>query len=458
MSQPVDASRISELEQVVAAAIAEAAARGASQVEADASLQRGLTATVRLGEVDTIEYHRDRGLAVTVYMGQAKGSASTADLRPAAVLETVQKACAIARHTAADPCAGLAERDALAQDIPDLDLFHPWELAPEQAVELARECEAAGLACDSRLRNSEGATLTTHSSVRVYGNSNGFLAGYPSTSHSLSCALVAQQDDDMQRDYWYSVARHPEGIEAPAVIGRQAAQRALRRLGARRLSTRRAPILFVPELARGVYGHFIAAIRGVSQYRRSSFLLEAAGEQVFPQYLSIIERPHLPRGLASSPFDAEGVATRDRDLVQDGVLQGYVLGSYSARKLGLKTTGNAGGIHNLMIQAHGRPRADGSVERPSGSFEELLRRMGTGFLVTELMGQGVNGVTGDYSRGASGFWVEHGAISYPVHEVTIAGNLREMLRTVVAIGTDVDAQGAIQSGSLLLEGMTIAGE
>jgi PmbA protein len=458
MSQPVDASRISELEQVVAAAIAEAAARGASQVEADASLQRGLTATVRLGEVDTIEYHRDRGLAVTVYMGQAKGSASTADLRPAAVLETVQKACAIARHTAADPCAGLAERDALAQDIPDLDLFHPWELAPEQAVELARECEAAGLACDSRLRNSEGATLTTHSGVRVYGNSNGFLAGYPSTSHSLSCALVAQQDDDMQRDYWYSVARHPEGIEAPAVIGRQAAQRALRRLGARRLSTRRAPILFVPELARGVYGHFIAAIRGVSQYRRSSFLLEAAGEQVFPQYLSIIERPHLPRGLASSPFDAEGVATRDRDLVQDGVLQGYVLGSYSARKLGLKTTGNAGGIHNLMIQAHGRPRADGSVERPSGSFEELLRRMGTGFLVTELMGQGVNGVTGDYSRGASGFWVEHGAISYPVHEVTIAGNLREMLRTVVAIGTDVDAQGAIQSGSLLLEGMTIAGE
>jgi PmbA protein len=458
MSQPVDASRISELEQVVAAAIAEAAARGASQVEADASLQRGLTATVRLGEVDTIEYHRDRGLAVTVYMGQAKGSASTADLRPAAVLETVQKACAIARHTAADPCAGLAERDALAQDIPDLDLFHPWELAPEQAVELARECEAAGLACDSRLRNSEGATLTTHSGVRVYGNSNGFLAGYPSTSHSLSCALVAQQDDDMQRDYWYSVARHPEGIEAPAVIGRQAAQRALRRLGARRLSTRRAPILFVPELARGVYGHFIAAIRGVSQYRRSSFLLEAAGEQVFPQYLSIIERPHLPRGLASSPFDAEGVATRDRDLVQDGVLQGYVLGSYSARKLGLNTTGNAGGIHNLMIQAHGRPRADGSVERPSGSFEELLRRMGTGFLVTELMGQGVNGVTGDYSRGASGFWVEHGAISYPVHEVTIAGNLREMLRTVVAIGTDVDAQGAIQSGSLLLEGMTIAGE
>jgi PmbA protein len=458
MSQPVDASRISELKEVVSAAVAEARAGGASQAEADASLQRGLTATVRLGEVDTIEYHRDRGLAVTVYIGQSKGSASTADLRSEAVRETVQKACAIARHTAADPCAGLADRDALAQDIPDLDLFHPWDIAPEQAVELARECEAAGLACDERLRNSEGATLTTHSGVRVYGNSHGFLAGFPSTSHSLSCALVAQQGEEMQRDYWYSVARHPEAIDAPAVIGRHAATRALRRLRARRLSTRRAPVLFAPELARGVYGHFIGAIRGVNQYRRSSFLLEAAGKQVFPQYLSIIERPHLLRGLASSPFDAEGVATSDRDLVQDGVLQGYVLGSYSARKLGLTTTGNAGGIHNLMVQAHGRLRADGSVERPDGSFEELLSRMGTGLLVTELMGQGVNGVTGDYSRGASGFWVENGEISYPVHEVTIAGNLREMLRTIVAIGTDVDTQGAIQTGSLLIEAMTIAGE
>ena len=354
--------------------------------------------------------------------------------------------------------AGLAEREVLAQEIPDLDLFHPWDIAPEQAVELARECEAAGLACDERLRNSEGATLTTHGGVRVYGNSHGFLAGFPSTSHSLSCALVAQQGEDMQRDYWYSVARHPEAIDPPALIGRHAAARALRRLGARRLSTRRAPVLFAPELARGVYGDFIGAIRGVNQYRRSSFLLEAAGQQVFPQYLSIIERPHLLRGLASSPFDAEGVATRDRDLVQDGVLQGYVLGSYSARKLGLKTTGNAGGIHNLLIQAHGRLRAVGSVERPDGSFEELFGRMGTGFLVTELMGQGVNGVTGDYSRGASGFWVENGTIGYPVHEVTIAGNLREMLRTIVAIGTDVDTQGAIQTGSLLVESMTIAGE
>ncbi|HXN11115.1 MAG TPA: metalloprotease PmbA, partial [Steroidobacteraceae bacterium] len=389
MSQPVDASRISELTEVVAAAVAAARAAGASQAEADASLQRGLTATVRLGEVDTIEYHRDRGLAVTVYMGQAKGSASTADLRPDAVRETVQKACAIARHTAADPCAGLAERETLAQEIPDLDLFHPWDIAPEQAVALARDCEAAGLDCDRRLKNSEGATLTTHSGVRVYGNSHGFLAGYPSTSHSLSCALVAQQGEEMQRDYWYSVARHPDAIEAPDVIGRHAAQRALRRLDARRLATRRAPVLFAPELARGVYGHFIGAIRGVNQYRRSSFLLEAAGQQVFPQFLSIIERPHLPRGLASSPFDAEGVATRDRDLVQDGVLQGYVLGSYSARKLGLKSTGNAGGVHNLLIQANGRLRADGSVERSSGSFEELRRRMGTGLLVTELMGQGV---------------------------------------------------------------------
>ncbi len=450
MSQPVDGTRISELKDVLTAALAEARARGATQAEADASLQRGLTVTVRLGEVETIEYHRDRGLAVTVYCGQAKGSASTADLRPEAVRETVQKACAIARHTAADPCAGLADPQELAQDIPDLDLFHPWDLSPDQAVVIARECEAAGLESDVRLKNSEGATLTTHSGVRVYGNSHGFLGGYPSTSHSISCALVAQSDEEMQRDYWYSVARHPDALEAPAAIGRQAAERALRRLGARRLATLRAPVLFAPELARGVYGHFIAAIRGASQYRRSSFLLEAAGQQVLPQFLSIRERPHLLRGLASSPFDAEGVATRERDLVSAGVLQGYVLGSYSARKLGLKTTGNAGGIHNLMIET--------SDAGAAGSFEQLLRRMDRGLLVTELMGQGVNGVTGDYSRGASGFWIEGGAIAYPVHEVTIAGNLREMLRRIVAIGTDVDAQGAIHTGSLLLEPLTIAGE
>jgi len=446
-SRLVDASRISELKNVVASALAEAESTGASQAEADVSLQRGLTVTVRLGEVDTIEYHRDRGLSVTVYFGQSKGSASTADLRPSAVHETVLKASAIAQHTAADPCAGLADPQALAREIPDLDLYHHWDIEPEQAVQLARECEAAGLASDPRLKNSEGATVTTHSGVRVHGNSLGFLAGFPSTSHSLSCALVAQERQDMQRDYWYSVSRNPSALEAASSIGRRAAQRAVRRLGARQLSTRRSPVLYAPELARGMFGHFIGAISGTSQYRRSSFLLNAAGQAVFPAFLNIAERPHLLQGLASSPFDAEGVATRDRELVSGGVLQGYVLGSYSARKLGLTTTGNAGGIHNLLVNSG-----------ETGTFDDLLRRMGTGLYVTELMGQGVNAVTGDYSRGASGFWVENGALAFPVHEVTIAGNLREMLRTIVAVGNDVDVQGAIRTGSLLIEAMMIAGE
>jgi PmbA protein len=453
MSQQVDASRISELKQVIAEALELARASGASDAEAAASLQRGLSVTVRLGEVDTIEYHRDRGLSLTVYFGKAKGSASTADLRPASVREIVEKAATIARHTAADECAGLADPEALAREIPDLDLFHPWDVAPEQAVELARECEAAGLACDARLKNSEGATVNTHGGLRVYGNSLGFLQGFPSSSHSVSCALVAQQGEDMQRDHWYSLARHPAALEPVATIGRQAAQRALRRLGARRLATRRAPVLLVPELARGLFGHFVGAIRGASQYRRSSFLLEAAGTQVFPSFLSIAERPHLPRGLASSPFDAEGVATHDRELVREGMLEGYVLGSYSARKLGLKTTGNAGGIHNLLVTAAG-----GDAGPNSGSFDELLSRMGEGLLVTELMGPGVNGVTGDYSRGASGFWIEKGAIAYPVHELTIAGNLRDMLRAIVAVGSDVDTRGPVRTGSVLIERMTIAGE
>jgi PmbA protein len=447
MPQQVDASRIAELKQVVAGALDEAESSGASQAEADASLQRGLTATVRLGEVDTLEYQRDRGLAVTLYFGKAKGSASTADLSSTAVRETVLKAAAIARHTAADECAGLADPAELARDIPDLDLHHAWDIEPEQAIELARSCEAAGLACDARLKNSEGATVTTHSGVRVYGNSHGFLAGLASTSHSLSCALVAQEDGNMQRDYWYTVARNPRSLESAESIGRRAAERALARLGARRLSTRRVPVLFAPELARGVIGHFVGAIRGPSQYRRASFLLNAAGEAVFPAFIGIVERPHIREGLASSPFDAEGVATRDRDLVRAGVLQGYVLGSYSARKLKLRTTGNAGGIHNLLVRSG-----------ETGSFEELLARMQTGLYVTELMGQGINPVTGDYSRGASGFWVEHGQLAYPVHELTIAGNLRDMLRQVVAVGSDVDTKGAIQTGSLLLEGMTIAGE
>lgn len=448
MSQEVDASRLPELESVVRLALDEARGLGATQAEADASLSKGLTATVRLGEVDTIEYQRDRGLGITVYFGHRKGSASTGDLTPAAVRETVAKACTIARYTAEDEFSGLADPESLAGEIPSLDLDHPWSIGPDEAIELARAAEAAGRAVDARLANSEGATVGSQRGVRVYGNSHGFLGGYAGTSHSLSCVLLAEQDEDMQRDYWFTTARDPADLEPPEAVGRHAAARAIARLGARKLATRRAPVLFAPELARGVFGHFIGAIRGSSQYRKASFLLGAAGTQVFPPFVQMHERPHIAKGLASSPFDGEGVATRDRELVTDGVLDGYVLGSYSARKLGLKTTGNAGGIHNLIVETNGE------ALDPQG----LLRRMHSGLLVTELMGQGVNGVTGDYSRGASGFWVEGGEIAYPVHEITIAGNLRDMFLSIVAVGSDVDARGTIRTGSLLIDGMTVAGE
>jgi PmbA protein len=437
-----------QLDEMTRLALDEARAQGASQAEADASVSQGLSVSVRLREVDTVEYQRDRGLALTVYFGKRKGAASTADLAAAAVRETVAKACAIARYTAEDPYAGLIEPEALARDIPDLDLDHPWELPPERAIELARECEAAGLALDARVNNSEGAVVSSQRHTGVYGNSLGFLAGYSTTSHSVSCSLIAQAGEEMQRDYWYSVARDARELEAPAHVGRTAAERALARLGARRLTTRKAPVVFTPEVARGLFRHFIGAISGPSQYRKSSFLLNAAGERVFPEFLSMQERPHIPRGLASSPFDQEGAATHDRELVRAGVLAGYVLGSYSARRLGLKTTGNAGGIHNLIIATSARALG----------ADELLAQLGEGLVVTELMGQGVNGVTGDYSRGASGFWVSGGKLAYPVQEITIAGNLRTMYRDIVALGSDLDERGGIRTPSVLLREMTIAGE
>ena len=444
---PTQDSAIRPLADVATLALEEARRAGATQCEADVSVSQGLSVSVRLGEVDTVEYQRDRGLGVTVYFGKRKGGASTADLTPAAVRETVAKACAIARYTAEDPYGGLVEPEALAREIPDLDLDHPWELTPEAAIELARSCEAQGLAVDPRVSNSEGAGVSSQRHTGVYGNSLGFLAGYSSTSHSISCTLIAQAGDDMQRDYWWSVARDPAELEAVATIGRVAGERALARLGAQRLTTRRAPVAYSPEMARGLMRHFIGAISGPSQYRKSSFLLNAAGEQVFPQFMSMQERPHIPRGLASSPFDQEGAATHDRDLVRAGVLEGYVLGSYSARRLGLKTTGNAGGIHNLLVTT-----AQGGLDR-----EALLARLDTGLVVTELMGQGVNGVTGDYSRGASGFWVENGKIACPVQEITIAGNLRDMLLGIEAVGADAYNYGAKTTGSLLVNRMKVAG-
>ena len=433
------------LEDAVRFALEEASRQGASQAEADASIGQGLGVTVRLGEVETIEYQRDRGLAVTVYFGQRKGSASTADLSREAVRASVEKACAIARFTAEDPYAGLVEPEALARDIPDLDLDHPWELPAEAAIDIAQRCERAGMGVDARISNSEGASVSTQRHTGVYGNSLGFLAGFSGTSHSVSCSLIAQQGSQMQRDYWYTAARDPLELDSPEAVGIAAGRRACARLGARKLTTRRAPVLFAPEMTRGLVQHFLGAIRGSSQYRKASFLLDAAGEQVFPSFVQMSERPHIPKALGSAPFDAEGAATRDRELIEQGVLQGYVLGSYSARRLGLKTTGNAGGIHNLLVGS--------ATARPA---EALLREMGTGLWVTELMGQGVNGVTGDYSRGASGFWVEGGAIAHPVHEVTIAGNLRQMYQNIVALGDDVDVRGTIRCGSLLLAEMTIA--
>ncbi len=442
----VSAHTQADLEALVAMALDEAKQRGASDAEVGISVDTGLSVTARLGEVETLEYQRDRGMGVTVYRGKRKGTASTADLTPHAIRETVAKAISIAGFTAEDEFAGLPDPDTIARDIPDLDLCHPWNIEPDAARDLAVACEAAALAVDKRITNSEGATLSSHQGVRVFGNTLGFLGGYASSLHGLSCVVVAQENGEMQRDYWYSSVRDSRDMEDGQSIGRQAAMRALRRLNARKLATVTAPVLFVPELARGLIGHFLSAVRGGSQYRRASFLLDAAGSQVFPQWLQISERPHIPKALGSAPFDSEGVFTRDRELVRDGVLTGYILSTYSARKLGLKTTGNAGGVHNLFVKSG------------PDDFAALLRRMGKGLVVTELMGQGVNGVTGDYSRGAAGFWVENGELAYPVHEITIAGNLKDMLRNIVAIGSDVDARGSVRTGSILLDRMTIAGE
>jgi PmbA protein len=435
----------SDLETIVTTILDEAKRQGASAAEAGVNAESGLSVTVRLGEVETVEHNRDKGLGVTVYFGQRKGSASTSDFSRAAIRETVGAACAIAKYTAEDPCAGLAEAELMAKHIPDLDLHHPWALSAEHAIELAEECEAAAQAVDKRITNSEGATVSSHAGHRVYGNSHGFLGSYPSSRHSVSCAVIADDGHGMQRDYWYTVARDRHDLEAVGSVGQRAGARAVKRLGGQRLSTRQAAVLFVAEVAGGLFGNFIRAIRGESLYRKSSFLLDQLGKAVFPAFMHIHEQPHLKKALGSSPFDGEGVATRARDLISDGVLQSYVLDSYAARKLGMQTTGNAGGVHNLIIDP-------GTLD-----FAGLLKEMGTGLLVTEMMGMGVNIVTGDYSRGAAGFWVENGAIQYPVEEITIAGNLRDMFKGIVAVGNDVDTRGNTRTGSVLVERMTIAG-
>jgi PmbA protein len=436
----------SELELVAERILDEAATQGATSADVGVSIDAGLSVTVRLGEVETLEYHRDRGIGVTVYVRQHKGSASTSDLAPAAVRKTVQAACSIARYTAEDEYAGLADKEVLAKQVPDLDLCHPWPIDAEQAIVLATQCEDAAREYDKRISNSEGATLSSHQGLQVYANSNGFLGGYSSTRHSLSCAVIAEAKGQMQRDYWYTVARDQAGLETPVMVGERAADRTVRRLESRKLATCQVPVLFSAEIARGLFGHFVAAIRGSSLYRKASFLLDHLGKPVFPDFIHIHEQPHLKGSLGGAPFDSEGVETKDRDLVRDGILCGYVLDSYSARKLGMQTTGNAGGVHNLIVDTGDK------------DLTSLLQEMDSGLLVTELMGHGIKLVTGDYSRGAAGFWVENGEIQYPVDEITIAGNLRDMFAGIVAVGTDVDNRGNIRTGSVLIEQMTIAGE
>ena len=439
-------ARLDRLSGLARDLLARARAQGASQAEVSCDEDRGLNVNVRMGAVESVESTRDRSIGVTVYFGQRKGSATTADLRPESLEATVIQACAIARHTEDDPASGLADAELMATDLREFDGWHPWALEADEAVDLALACETSGRDADPRIVNSDGASVSSGESIGVYANSHGFLGRERSTHHSISCSLIAGEGDGMQRGYWYSVALAREDLEGTVAIGRRAAERTVARLAPRSLATGEMPVLFHAEVARSLVGHLLGAVSGSALYRRASFLLDSVGSAVLPDWCTVRERPFLMRGLRSNAYDAEGVATRESDLVRDGILQRYVLGSYSARKLGLQTTANAGGVNNLDVSAN------------AGGLTELIRGMGTGLLVTELMGQGVNAITGDYSRGAAGFYVENGEIAYPVDGITIAGNLRQILRSIEAIGTDVDTRSHIRMGSTLVGRMTVAGE
>ncbi len=443
------AARLDALEGIAAQLLERARRAGADQAEVSCSEDTGLEVNVRMGAVETVEATRDRGIAVTVYFGRRKGSASTADLREDSLAATVEQACAIARHTEDDPAAGLADAELMAREPasgwPEYDAWHPWALDAERAIDLALACEQAGRDSDARIANSDGASASSGTALAVYANSHGFVGRERGTHHSLGCALIAGQGDAMQRDGWYSTALAPEDLESASAIGREAARRTLARLQPRQLPTATMPVLFAAEVARSLIGHLVGAVSGGALYRRASFLLDAAGTPVFPAWFAIDEDPFLQRGFRSAAFDAEGVATRATPLVEGGVLQRYVLGSYSARKLGLATTANAGGVHNLLVKAN------------AGDLAALLRGMGDGLYVTELMGQGVNAVTGDYSRGAAGFQVEGGEIAYPVDGITIAGNLREMFASVEAVGSDIDPRSHLRTGSIQVGRMTVSG-
>jgi PmbA protein len=442
----MDPTAVTESLQRTAASAVELAKRlGADQAEASVSHDEGLSVTVRMGELESVERQRDRGLAVTVYKNRRKGTASSSDFSPRGVEDAVRKALTIASFTAEDEYAGLADPELMARDVPNLALHFPSGLDVDAATEIALRCESAARALDPRIENSDGASVGTGEGVRVYANSHGFVGGYPSSSHSVSCSLIAKSGSSLERDYWYTAARAFEDLDDPEHVGREAAARAVRRLDARQVKTKVVPVIYPAELARGLFGHLLGAIRGTAQYRKSTFLLDALGETIFPEFVDIEEDPFIPRGMGSAPFDAEGVATRRRMLVERGVLRGYLLSSYSARRLGMQTTGNAGGAHNVIV----KPNA--------GTLAEIIAGCNEAFVVGELLGQGVNPVTGDYSRGAAGFWVEHGEIAYPVNEVTVAGNLKEMFQSIVAIGSDVDLRGAVRTGSVLIDRLTVAG-
>lgn len=434
------------LKTMVADILQEAKHQGATSAEVDVSVNKGFTVTARKGDVETVEYNQDKAISITVFFGKRLGSATLSDVRPEAIQAAVKAACNIARFTDEDPCSGLADKNLLAFNYPNIDLAFPWDLTVEQGIELAKECEALALAKDNRIINSEGATVGTIQVCHAYGNSEGFIGVFPVTKHEISCMLIAKQGDEMQRDYSYTVACDANLLDSVNKIATLAAERTVNRLGARRLTTRRTPVIFAAEEARTLLSHFIGAISGGNLYRKSSFLLDHMGKQIFPAHIKIDERPHLPKTLGSAPYDEDGVATRPNVFIENGILQSYVMGIYSARQLGLQSTGDAGGVHNLFINTSNK------------DLPALLKSMGTGLLVTELMGQGINLVTGDYSRGCAGYWVENGTIQYPVEEITIAGNLRDMYANLVEVGNDIDKRGNIQTGSILLESMMVAGD
>jgi PmbA protein len=435
----------SDLKNMVAEILDEAKRQGATSAEVEVSVNKGFNVTVRKGEVETVEYNQDKSIGIDVFFGKRSGSASISDIRPEAIKAAVKAACNIARFTDEDQYSGLADKEMLAFDYPTLELAFPWSVTVPESIELAKTLEAVSLAYDKKL-SSEGASISTAQVCHAYGNSNGFIGAVPVSRHEISCVMIAKKGKDMQRDYSYTVACDPTLLESLSTVAIDAAQRTIKRLGAKRLTTRRAPVIFAAEEARGLLGHFVSAISGGNLYRKSSFLLDHLDKPIFPSRISIHESPHLPKGLGSSPFDDDGVATRSNVFIEDGILKSYILGVYSARKLGMQSTGNSGGVHNLMIKTG------------NNNLSALLKKMGTGLLVTELMGQGVNIITGDYSRGCSGFWVENGEIQYPVEEITVAGNLRDMYMNLVEVGNDVDKRGNIQTGSILLDHMTIAGD